>query len=175
MQISCRRNVKLGNDVVIRDFTNLYECEIGDGSRIGTFVEVQRGVTIGKNCKIQSHAYICEGVTIEDGCFIGPGVLFTNDRYPRATREDGTPQTMEDWHLERTVVKRGASIGTGAIIIPGVVIGEGALVGAGSVVTHNVPPFTIVAGNPARVLRTISSGRNVMSKNTAPQYTGSVR
>lgn len=147
-----QRNVTLGRDVVIRDFTNLYDCAIGDGTRVGTFVEIQKGVTIGKNCKIQSHSFICEGVTIEDGCFIGHGVMFTNDRYPHAVNADGSLQTDADWTLERTLVKRGASIGTGATILPGVTIGEGAVVGAGAVVTRDVPPGAVVAGNPAHPL-----------------------
>jgi acetyltransferase-like isoleucine patch superfamily enzyme len=145
-------NVLVGEDVVIRDFVNLYGCTIGDGSRIGTFVEIQKGVVIGQNCKIQSHSFICEGVTIEDGCFIGHGVMFTNDRRPRAINDDGSLQTEADWTLEETTVRKGASIGTGATILPGVTIGEHALVGAGAVVTGDVPPGVTVVGNPARPL-----------------------
>ncbi len=143
-------DVKLGRDVRIYDFTNLYGCEIGDETKIGTFVEVQKGVTIGKRCKVSSHTFICEGVTIEDGVFVGHGVTFINDRYPRATAADGCLQTEEHWSCESTVVKRGASIGSGATILCGVTVGEGAIVGAGSVVVRDVAPRTIVAGNPAR-------------------------
>ena len=149
------RSVTLGKDVVIRDFVNLYECAIDDGTQIGTFVEIQKNVKIGKRCKIQSHAFICEGVTVEDECFIGHGVIFTNDRLPRAVDEAGRLQTDGVWTLEYTVVRKGASIGSGATILPGVTIGEGALVGAGAVVVDDVPPHTVVAGNPARVLRTL--------------------
>ncbi len=145
-------NVQVGKDVVIRDFTNLYGCTIGAGSRVGTFVEIQKGVVIGENCKIQSHSFICEGVTVEDGCFIGHGVMFTNDRRPKSVNADGSLQTESDWTLERTHVCRRASIGTGAIILPGVTIGEGALIGAGAVVTGDVPPGATVVGNPARPL-----------------------
>jgi UDP-2-acetamido-3-amino-2,3-dideoxy-glucuronate N-acetyltransferase len=148
-------DVKLGKDVKIYGFVNLYGCEIGDGTKIGTFVEIQKGVKIGKNCKISSHTFICEGVTIEDEVFIGHHVVFINDLYPRATNEKGELQTEEDWKVIPTLVKRKASIGSGAVILAGVVIGEGAIVGAGSVVTKDVPDWTIVAGNPARVLRRI--------------------
>jgi acetyltransferase-like isoleucine patch superfamily enzyme len=150
MESKCLKNVRLGQDVVIRDFVNLYDCDVGDGTRIGTFVEIQKGVTIGRNCKIQSHTFICEGVTIEDNCFIGHGVMFTNDRFPRAVRENGALQKEGDWALERTIVRKGSSIGSNVTILPGITIGEGALVGAGSVVTRNVPPHTVVKGNPAR-------------------------
>lgn len=150
MDAKILRDVKLGQDVVIRDFTNLYGCEIGDGSRVGTFVEIQKGVTVGRNCKIQSHAFVCEGVTIEDNCFVGHGVMFCNDRRPRAARDDGTLLTEADWTLEKTLVKRGASIGSGSTIMPGVTIGEGALIGGGAVVTKNVPAGEVWAGNPAR-------------------------
>jgi acetyltransferase-like isoleucine patch superfamily enzyme len=152
----CRRiapDVRLGANVTIRDFVNLYGCDIGAGTRIGTFVEVQKNARIGRNCKISSHTFICEGVTIEDGVFVGHGVTFINDRLPRATREDGTPQNEEDWTCIPTLVRTGASIGSGATILCGITIGEHAMVGAGSVVTRDVPPHTVVAGNPARVLR----------------------
>jgi acetyltransferase-like isoleucine patch superfamily enzyme len=148
-------DVKLGNDVKIFDFVNLYGCEIGDFSRIGTFVEIQKNAKIGKKCKISSHTFICEGVTIEDEVFVGHGVVFVNDTYPRATAEGGRLQTASDWVVEPTLIKKGASIGSGATILARVTVGENAIVGAGSVVTKDVPPNTIVAGNPARVLRTI--------------------
>jgi UDP-2-acetamido-3-amino-2,3-dideoxy-glucuronate N-acetyltransferase len=146
----------VGERVDIRDFTNLYGCEIGDDVRIGTFVEIQRGARIGNQCKISSHSFICEGVTIEDGVFIGHNVTFINDRFPRATDQAGRLQTAADWKCEATRVKQGASIGSGATLLCGVTIGERAIVGAGSVVTKDVPADTIVAGNPARVVRTIS-------------------
>ena len=146
-------DVKLGRDVDIYHFVNLYGCEIGDGTRIGSFVEVQKGVLVGRNCKVSSHTFICEGVTIEDEVFIGHGVNFINDNYPRATTAGGALQTETDWRVIPTVVKRGASIGTGATILGGVQIGEGAIVGAGSVVTKNVPAGMIVAGNPAKIIR----------------------
>ena len=145
-------DVKLGQNVTIYDFVNLYGCEIGDGSKIGTFVEIQKGARVGRNCKISSHSFICEGVAIEDEVFVGHHVVFMNDRYPRATAPDGHLQTEADWHVVPTRVKRGASIGSGAVILCGVTIGEGATVGAGSVVTHDVAPGTVVAGNPARIL-----------------------
>jgi acetyltransferase-like isoleucine patch superfamily enzyme len=148
-------DVKLGRDVDIYHFVNLYGCEIGDGSRIGSFVEVQKGVSVGRNCKVSSHTFICEGVTIEDEVFIGHGVNFINDNYPRATAAGGALQTESDWKVIPTVVKRGASIGTGVTILGGVQIGARAIVGAGSVVTKNVPDDTIVAGNPAQVIRKI--------------------
>jgi len=143
-------DVKLGENVRIFDFVNLYGCTIGDNTKIGAFVEIQKNAVIGKNCKISSHTFICEGVTIEDGVFVGHNVTFINDKYPRATNEDGELQTEEDWKVVPTVVKRGASIGSSATILCGVTIGEGAIVGAGSVVTKDVPPYTIVAGVPAR-------------------------
>lgn len=148
-------NVKLGKDVKIFGFANLYGCEIGDGSKIGTFVEIQKNAFIGKNCKISSHSFICEGVHIEDNCFIGHNVTFINDKYPRATNEDGSLQTEADWKVVETFVKKGASIGSSSTIICGVTIGEGAIVGAGAVVTKDVPPYTIVAGVPARILKKI--------------------
>ncbi len=146
-------DVKLGENVKIYAFVNLYGCEIGDNTKIGTFVEIQKNACIGKNCKISSHTFICEGVKIEDGVFVGHNVTFINDLYPRATTEDGKLQTEEDWVCIPTVVKKGASIGSSATILAGVTIGEGAIVGAGSVVTRDVPPRTVVVGNPARVLR----------------------
>jgi acetyltransferase-like isoleucine patch superfamily enzyme len=133
----------------------LYGCAVGDGSKVGAFVEIQRGATIGRNCKVSSHTFICEGVHVEDGVFIGHGVMFTNDLYPRAVTESGALQTDADWQMVETHVKAGASIGTNATILAGVTIGEGAIVGAGSVVTKNVPPHTIVAGVPARILRRV--------------------
>jgi acetyltransferase-like isoleucine patch superfamily enzyme len=150
-------DVKLGTNVKLSKFINLYGCEIGDNTKIGAFVEIQKRAKIGKNCKISSHTFICEGVTIEDGAFIGHSVTFINDSYPRATALDGRLQSEDDWQVERTLVKKGASIGSGATILSNVVIGEHSIVGAGSVVTKNVPPNTIVAGNPARVLRQIST------------------
>ena len=148
-------DVKLGRDVDIYHFVNLYGCEIGDGTRIGSFVEVQKGVSVGRNCKVSSHTFICEGVTIEDEVFIGHGVNFINDNYPRATSAGGGLQTESDWQVIPTIVKRGASIGTGVTILGGVQIGARAIVGAGSVVTKNVPDDVIVAGNPATVIRKI--------------------
>jgi acetyltransferase-like isoleucine patch superfamily enzyme len=149
-------DVKLGKDVKLCEFTNLYGCEIGDRTKIGTFVEIQKNAAIGKNCKISSHTFICEGVIIEDNVFIGHGVTFINDSYPRATTPEGDLQTEKDWKVEPTLVKRGASIGSGATILSNLTIGENAIVGAGSVVTRDVPADTIVAGNPARHLRSIA-------------------
>ena len=149
-------DVKLGKDVKLSKFINLYGCEIGDSTKIGAFVEIQKNATIGKNCKISSHTFICEGVTIEDNVFIGHSVTFTNDSYPRATAADGALQTEQDWKVEPTLVKRGASIGSGTTILPNLVIGENALVGAGSVVTRDVPPDSIVAGNPAKFIRSLA-------------------
>ncbi len=146
-------DVKLGQDVKIYAFVNLYGCEIGDESKIGAFVEIQKGAKIGCRVKVSSHTFICEGVTIEDGVFIGHGVMFINDRYPRATNEAGELQTEADWKCVPTLVKHGASIGSNATILCGLTIGERAIVGAGSVVTHDVPPGATVAGNPARVIR----------------------
>jgi acetyltransferase-like isoleucine patch superfamily enzyme len=149
-------DVKLGKDVKLSKFINLYGCEVGDNTKIGAFVEVQKNATIGKNCKISSHTFVCEGVTIEDDAFIGHSVTFINDSYPRATIGNGQMQTEADWKVERTIVKKGASIGSGSTILANVVIGEKAIVGAGSVVTKDVPPNAIVAGNPAKVLRYIT-------------------
>jgi len=146
-------DVKLGKDVRLSKFINLYGCEIGDGTKIGAFVEIQKNAKVGKNCKVSSHTFICEGVVIEDGVFVGHSVTFINDSYPRATTDDGGLQTEQDWKVEPTLVKKGASIGSGSTILSKVVIGEKAIVGAGSVVTRDVPANAIVAGNPARVLR----------------------
>lgn len=146
-------DVTLGRDVKLFAFVNLYGCEIGDETRIGTFVEIQKGAKIGRRCKISSHTFICEGVTIGDGVFIGHGVTFVNDRRPRATTADGSLQTDADWSCERTVIENGASIGSGVTLLGGVTVGENALIGAGSVVTRDVPPGATVAGNPARPLR----------------------
>lgn len=146
-------DVKLGRDVRLSKFINLYGCEIGDETKIGAFVEVQKNAKIGKRCKISSHTFVCEGVTIEDHVFVGHGVTFINDSYPRATSAGGKLQTEADWRVERTLVKRGASIGSGATILSGLVIGENAIVGAGSTVTKDVPANAIVAGNPAKILR----------------------
>ncbi len=148
-------NVKLGKDVKIYAFANLYGCTIGDETKIGAFVEIQKGVTIGRRVKISSHTFICEGVTIEDNVFVGHGVMFINDLYPRATTPEGELQTEADWALVATLVKKGASIGTNATILGGVTVGEGAIIGAGSVVTRDVPAYTVVAGNPAKILREI--------------------
>ena len=148
-------DVRLGKGVKLSKFINLYGCEIGDGSTVGAFVEIQKNARIGRNCKISSHTFICEGVTIEDNAFIGHGVVFTNDTYPRATARTGELQTDADWKVEATLVKKGASIGSGSTILSNLVIGENALVGAGSVVTKDVPPGVIVVGNPARVLKSL--------------------
>ncbi|HEY6011814.1 MAG TPA: acyltransferase [Nitrospirota bacterium] len=153
--LSIADDVKLGKDVKLANFINLYGCAIDDNTKIGTFVEVQKNAFIGKNCKIQSHTFICEGVTIEDEVFIGHGVTFINDTYPRATAAGGGLQTEADWKVEPTIVKRGATIGSGATVLSNVTIGEKAIIGAGSVVTKDVPPNTIVAGNPAKVVRKI--------------------
>ncbi len=146
-------NVKLGENVKIFDFVNLYGCTIGDNTKIGTFVEIQKNATIGKNCKISSHTFICEGVHIGDGVFVGHNVTFINDKIPRAVNPDGSLQTEADWKLEETFVKNGASIGSSATILCGVTIGENAIVGAGAVVTKDVPPNTVVAGVPAKVIK----------------------
>jgi UDP-2-acetamido-3-amino-2,3-dideoxy-glucuronate N-acetyltransferase len=150
-------DVKLGQNVVIHNFVNLYGCEIGDGSKIGSFVEIQKGVLVGRNCKISSHTFICEGVTIEDEVFVGHGVIFINDKHPRATNAQGALQSEADWQVVPTIVRRRVSIGSGATIICGVTIGEGATVGAGAVVTRDVPAGTTVAGNPARMAGRSSS------------------
>jgi len=149
-------DVRLGENVRLSKFINLYGCEIGDNTKIGAFVEVQKNARIGRNCKIGSHSFICEAVTLEDNVFIGHGVTFINDMYPHATAPDGSLQTEKDWIMEPTLVKRGASIGSGSTILARVTVGENAMVGAGSVVTRDVPPNAVVAGNPARILRTQS-------------------
>lgn len=146
-------DVEFGEDVVVQSFTNLYGCRLGDGTRVGPFVEIQRGVMIGARCKIQSHSFVCEGVEIHDEAFVGHGVMFINDKTPRATTDEGELQSETDWELLRTVVGRRASLGSGAVILGGVTIGDGALVGAGAVVTHDVEPRAVVVGNPARVHR----------------------
>ncbi len=156
-------SVKLGKDVKLSQFINLYGCEIGDETKIGAFVEIQRNATIGKRCKISSHTFICEGVVIEDNVFIGHGVMFTNDSYPRATARGGSLQTEADWKVEPTVIRKGASVGSGATILCNLSVGENAIVGAGSVVTKDVPANAIVAGNPAKVLRYIEE--NVEATN----------
>jgi UDP-2-acetamido-3-amino-2,3-dideoxy-glucuronate N-acetyltransferase len=148
-------NVQLGENVKIFNFVNAYGCSIDDGSKVGAFVEIQKGATIGKNCKISSHTFICEGVHIEDNVFIGHGVMFTNDLFPRATNPDGSPQTDADWKLIETFVRKGASIGSNATILCGITIGENALIGAGAVVTKDVPPNIVVAGSPARFMKEI--------------------
>jgi acetyltransferase-like isoleucine patch superfamily enzyme len=150
-------DVVLGREVSIYNFVNLYGCEIGDGSKIGSFVEIQKGARIGRHCKISSHTFICEGVTVEDEVFIGHGVQFINDKYPRATTEGGALQTEADWRVEPTWVERGASIGTGATILGNVRIGARAIVGAGAIVTRDVPPGATVAGNPARIIKRVTS------------------
>jgi len=162
-------DVRLGLNVKIADFVNLYGCAIGDNTKIGPFVEIQKNARIGKNCKIQSLTFICEGVTIEDNVLLGHGVTFTNDKYPRATNESGGLQTEEDWAVEPTLVKKGASIGSGSTILSHVTVGEKAIVGAGSVVTRDVPPNTIVAGNPARMIRQIDeAGERIEDKGARP-------
>jgi len=148
-------NVRVGKDVRIFNFVNAYGCSIDDGSKIGAFVEIQKGATIGKNCKISSHSFICEGVHIEDNVFIGHGVMFTNDLFPRATNADGSIQSEADWKVVETTIKKGASIGSNATILAGIVIGQNALVGAGAVVTKDVPDNTVVAGVPAKIIKTI--------------------
>ena len=153
--LSIADDVRLGENVKIANFVNLYGCAIGDNTKIGAFVEVQKNAVIGKNCKIQSHTFICEGVMIEDDAFVGHGVTFINDKYPRSTNGDGGLQSEADWKVVPTVVKKGASIGSGSTILCNITIGEKAIVGSGSVVTKDVPAFTIVAGNPAKVIRKI--------------------
>lgn len=159
-------DVRMGKDVRLSKFINLYGCEIGDETKIGAFVEIQKNASVGKRCKISSHTFVCEGVLIEDNVFIGHGVTFTNDSYPRATTRGGDLQTEADWKVEPTVIRKGASIGSGATILCNITIGENAIVGAGSVVTKDIPPNSIVVGNPARVLRYIQSsteGHDVQS------------
>jgi acetyltransferase-like isoleucine patch superfamily enzyme len=148
-------NVSLGKGTKIFNFVNAYGCSIDDNSKIGAFVEIQKGAFIGKNCKISSHSFICEGVHIEDNVFVGHGVMFTNDLFPKATNADGSPQTEADWKLIKTIVKKGASIGSNATILCGITIGENALIGAGSVVTKDVLPNTVVAGVPAKIIKTL--------------------
>lgn len=150
-------DVKLGKDVRLSKFINLYGCEVGDNTKIGAFVEIQKNAKVGKNCKISSHTFVCEGVIIEDDVFIGHSVTFINDSYPRATAADGQLQTEQDWNVEQTFVRKGASIGSGSTILSKVTIGEKAIVGAGSVVTKDVPANAVVAGNPAKVLRYLNS------------------
>jgi len=159
--LSIAPTVKLGRDVKLSKFINLYGCEIGDETKIGAFVEIQKNASVGKHCKISSHTFICEGVTIEDNVFVGHSVAFINDSYPRATTAEGGLQTESDWKVERTLVKKGASIGSGCTILANITIGENALVGAGSVVTKDVPANTIVAGNPARFLRYVEQTTEV--------------
>jgi UDP-2-acetamido-3-amino-2,3-dideoxy-glucuronate N-acetyltransferase len=154
--LSIEKDVHIGENVKLAEFINLYGCSIGDNTRIGAFVEVQKNARVGKNCKISSHSFICEGVTIEDGVFVGHNVTFINDKFPRATTREGGPKTEDDWKVEPTLVKKGASIGSGATILGNLVIGENAIVGAGSTVTSDVPPYSIVAGNPARYIRKIN-------------------
>jgi len=154
-------DVRLGNNVKLSRFINLYGCQVGDDTKIGAFVEIQKNASVGRRCKISSHTFICEGVRIEDGVFIGHGVTFINDTYPRATNSVGELQTESDWKVEPTVVKRGASIGSGTTVLSGVVIGENAMVGAGSVVTKDVPPNAVVAGNPTRLLRFVTTEEKV--------------
>jgi acetyltransferase-like isoleucine patch superfamily enzyme len=159
--LSIAPDVRLGANVKLSKFINLYGCTIGDNTKIGAFVEIQKNARIGKNCKISSHTFICEGVEIEDGVFVGHSVTFINDSYPRAVTLDGQLQTEQDWAVERTVVKKGASIGSGSTILSNVVIGENAIVGAGSVVTKDVPANAIVAGNPAKLFRYITEEQRI--------------
>jgi acetyltransferase-like isoleucine patch superfamily enzyme len=162
--VSVAPDVKLGANVKLAKFINLYGCEVGDNTKIGAFVEIQKNAKVGRNCKISSHTFICEGVTIEDGVFIGHGVVFINDPYPRATSGTGALQTEQDWKVETTLIRKGASIGSGATILSKVTVGEGAIVGAGSVVTKSVPDHAIVAGNPAKVLRMMTKAACETSK-----------
>ena len=164
-------DVKMGRNVRIYDFTNLYGCEIGDDVKIGTFVEVQKGAKIGNRCKISSHTFICEGVTLEDEVFIGHNVTFINDRHPRATNADGQLQSEADWACVSTLVKRGASIGSGVTLLCGSTVGENALIGAGSVVTRDVPPGAIVAGNPARIVKSSRVQKDLRVNNECAQLT----
>jgi acetyltransferase-like isoleucine patch superfamily enzyme len=154
-------DVKLGQNVKLTKFINLYGCQIGDNTKIGAFVEIQKNATVGSNCKISSHSFICEGVRIEDDVFVGHGVTFINDRYPRATADDGSLQTEKDWIVEPTIVRKGASIGSGSTILCKVTIGENAIIGAGSVVTKDVPANAIVCGNPAKIRRVLSAVHRV--------------
>jgi len=156
-------DVKLGEGVIIQDFVNLYGCKIDDNTKIGPFVEIQKGASIGKNCKISSHTFICEGVTIEDNVFVGHNVTFINDTYPRATSGDGELQTEDDWTCIPTMIKRGASLGSSCTLLCGITVGENAMVGAGSVVTKDVPPGVIVVGNPARILKKTEEDQNKRS------------
>lgn len=165
-------DVKLGENVRLGKFINLYGCTIGDNTKIGAFVEVQKNAIIGRNCKISSHTFVCEGVVIEDNAFIGHNVTFINDRYPRATTAGGELQTEQDWNVSGTLVQKGASIGSSSTLLCGITVGEGAIVGAGSVVTKDVPPYSIVAGNPARVLRTID--KEQADESPLSQSTGAV-
>jgi acetyltransferase-like isoleucine patch superfamily enzyme len=158
-------DVKLGQDVKLSKFINLYGCEIGDGTKIGAFVEIQKNARVGKRCKISSHTFICEGISIEDNVFIGHSVTFINDRYPRAANADGTLQTEADWKVETTVVKKGASIGSGSTILSNVTIGENSIIGAGSVVTRDVPANVIVAGNPAKFMRKLDQQKTEAAKS----------
>lgn len=159
--LSIAPDVRLGANVKLSKFINLYGCQVGDNTKIGAFVEIQKNASVGKNCKISSHTFICEGVDIEDGVFVGHSVTFINDSYPRALTSDGALQTEQDWKVERTVVKRGASIGSGSTVLSNVVIGENAIVGAGSVVTKDVPANAIVAGNPARLFRYVTKEQRI--------------
>ncbi|HEY0702020.1 MAG TPA: acyltransferase [Candidatus Acidoferrales bacterium] len=154
-------DVKLGKNVKLSKFINMYGCSVGDDTKIGAFVEIQKGASIGSNCKISSHSFVCEGVTIEDAVFIGHSVTFINDSYPRATTGDGQLQTEADWKVERTIIKKGASIGSGSTILANVTVGAGAIVGAGSVVTKDVPANAIVAGNPAKILRYVTDDKRI--------------
>jgi acetyltransferase-like isoleucine patch superfamily enzyme len=156
-------DVKLGKNVKLSKFINMYGCTVGDDTKIGAFVEIQKNARVGNNCKISSHTFVCEGVTIEDAVFIGHSVTFINDSYPRATTGDGQLQTEADWKVEKTLIKKGATIGSGSTILANVTVGEGAIVGAGSVVTKDVPPNAIVAGNPAKLLRYVTDDERIVN------------